>query len=173
MNHTYVTLSGLVATEPRLSVHANLPITSFRLVATSRRYDAETSTWVDGESTWVTVTCFRGLATHAFKSLSKRDRVIVHGRLTTREWGEQRRVSVEVEADGIGHDLTFGTSAFTRTVGVSAASRAAEADGEEAEDVELGGPEDDAPEGEGLSGTATGAPGDAVEEELLVGAPPF
>lgn len=121
MNHTYVTLCGLVATEPRLSIHNNLPITSFRLVATSRRYDAESSAWVDGESTWVTVTCFRGLATHAYKSLAKRDRVIVHGRLATREWGEQRRVNVEVEADGIGHDLTFGTSSFTRTVGVGSA----------------------------------------------------
>ena len=46
------------------------------------------------------------------------DPVVVHGRLTVNTWTNQQGVevsSLEIEAIHVGHDLTRGTSAFTRT----------------------------------------------------------
>jgi single-strand DNA-binding protein len=46
-----ITLSGLVATTPRhLVTSEGLPITSFRLASTQRRYDRGTQKWIDGET---------------------------------------------------------------------------------------------------------------------------
>jgi len=112
-----VTLSGLVATSPRhLITSEGLEITSFRLASTQRRYDAGKNEWVDGETNWYTVTCFRDLAVNAQASLVKGQRVIVVGRLRIRNWQTEDKTgtNVEVEADTIGHDLRFGSAEFTR-----------------------------------------------------------
>jgi single-strand DNA-binding protein len=62
---------------------------------------------VDGESLYLSVSCWRRLAENA-ASLVKGDPVIVRGKLRTREWtteqGERRSV-VELEANSIGPDL--------------------------------------------------------------------
>ena len=42
--------------------------------------------WVDGETTWYTVTAWRALADHVRDSVLKGDAVIVHGRLRTETW---------------------------------------------------------------------------------------
>jgi single-strand DNA-binding protein len=114
-----VTVSGLVATTPRhLVTQDGLPITSFRLAASHRRFDRTTNKWVDGETNWFTVTAFRQLAINAAGSVSKGERVLITGKLRVRDWdnGERAGTSVEVEADAIGHDLTWGTASFARTV---------------------------------------------------------
>ena len=49
---------------------------------------------------------------------AKGDRIIVTGKLRVRDWdnGERTGTSVEIEADSIGHDLSWGSAKFTRTV---------------------------------------------------------
>ncbi len=114
-----ITVSGLVATTPRhLITQDGLPITSFRLAASSRRFDREAGKWVDGETNWYTVTGFRQLAINLATSVSKGERIMVAGRLRVRDWdnGERAGTSVEIEAEHLGHDLLWGTAAFTRTV---------------------------------------------------------
>lgn len=112
-----VTLNGLVATTPRhLITSEGLEITSFRLASTQRRYDAGKNEWVDGDTNWYTITCFRDLAVNAQASLVKGQRVTVAGRLRVRNWQTEEKTgtNVEVEADTIGHDLRFGSAEFTR-----------------------------------------------------------
>ena len=114
-----VTISGLVATTPRhLITQDGLPITSFRLASSQRRFDREQNKWIDGETNWFTITGFRQLAINLSTSVQKGERVIVSGRLKIRDWdnGERAGTSVEVEAEHVGHDLFWGTSVFTRTV---------------------------------------------------------
>lgn len=114
-----ICLTGLVATTPRhLVTGEGLPITSFRLASTQRRYDRGEGRWVDGDTNWFTVTAFRQLATNVVGSVAKGQRVVVTGRLRVRDWQtEQKRgTSVEVDADALGHDLSWGTAVFTRTV---------------------------------------------------------
>jgi single-strand DNA-binding protein len=120
-----ITLTGIVATIPRvLKTGEELAITSFRLASTQRRFDRNRNRWVDGETNWYTVTAFRQLATNAASSVVRGDRVIVSGRVRIREWeaGERKGTTVEIEADAIGHDLTWGTTAFTRVIMTSAAA---------------------------------------------------
>ena len=113
------TITGLVATTPRHLVSADgLPITSFRLASSNRRFDRATMEWVDGATNWYTITSFRSLAINTATSISKGDRVIVSGNLRIRDWdnGERVGTSVELEASNIGHDLAWGTTTFVRTV---------------------------------------------------------
>jgi single-strand DNA-binding protein len=113
------TVSGLVATTPRhLVTQEGLPITSFRLASSKRRFDRTKKIWVDGETNWFTINSFRQLAINSASSISKGDRVVVSGRLKVRDWdnGERSGTSVEIEADCLGHDLVWGTTQFSRTV---------------------------------------------------------
>ena len=113
------TVSGLVATTPRhLVTQEGLPITSFRLASSKRRFDRTKKIWVDGETNWFTITSFRQLAINSAGSISKGDRIIVSGRLKVRDWdnGERSGTSVEIDAESLGHDLSWGTSEFSRTV---------------------------------------------------------
>lgn len=90
---------------------------SFRMASNQRRFDTATGQWVDGDSLYLTVNCWRrvGLGVHA--SLVKGDPVIATGRLRTREWetkeGESRSV-IELEATAVGPDLARCSAAVRR-----------------------------------------------------------
>lgn len=144
-----ITLTGLVATAPKHIVTSdNLQITSFRLASTQRKFDRTTQKWVDADTNWYTVTAFRQLAAHAIGSILKGQRVIVTGRLRIRDWqtDEKAGTTIEVDAEALGHDLMFGTSAFTRTPTPSSTPDTAESaaasepipDGPEAPDPGVG-----------------------------------
>ncbi|WXF92124.1 single-stranded DNA-binding protein [Curtobacterium flaccumfaciens pv. flaccumfaciens] len=106
-----ITVCGIVATEPRhLVTETGIAITSLRLASPSRRWDRATAAWVNGATNWYTVTAFRSLASNVYKSLKKGDRIVVAGRVRIRTWERDGRggTSVEIDADGIGHDLAWG-----------------------------------------------------------------
>ncbi len=114
-----ISVTGLVATTPRHLVTSDgLPITSFRLASTQRRYDRSQQKWVDAETNWFTVTCFRQLATNIIGSIDKGQRVVVTGRLRIRDWktDEKAGTNVEIDAEALGHDLSWGTAVFTRSI---------------------------------------------------------
>jgi single-strand DNA-binding protein len=119
-----ITLTGIVATLPRaITTGEGLAITSFRLASSQRRFDRAQERWVDGDTNWYTVTAFRQLATNSAVSLKKADRVVVTGRLRIRDWesGDKAGTNIDVEADAIGHDLSWGTAAFSRSMGAAPA----------------------------------------------------
>lgn len=112
-------VTGLVATTPRhLVTQDGLPITSFRLAASTKKFDKQANRWTEGETNWFTVTAFRQLAINSATSISKGDRVVVMGRLRVRDWdnGERAGTSVEIEAETLGHDMVWGSSTFVRTI---------------------------------------------------------
>ena len=118
-----VTVRGTVATSPRhLAPEAGVPITSFRLVTNDRRRGRRSGASVpDAQSNWFTVTAFDELAVSAAACIARGDPLVVAGRLCVRDWeGEQLGVTVEIEAEAIGHDLTWGRSEFTRSAAVLA-----------------------------------------------------
>ena len=125
-----ITLRGLVATTPRHIVTSDgLPITSFRLASTTRRFDRAENRWVDGDTNWYTITAFRQLAVNAAQSVKKGQRIILTGVLRIREWESDERTgtNVEVESESIGHDLVWGTAVFSRSVSTTSEQEAAEA----------------------------------------------
>lgn len=124
-----ITLTGLVATSPRHIVTSEgLAITSFRLASNQRRFDRTQNAWVDGDTNWYTITAFRQLGTHVASSVEKGQRVIVTGRVRIRDWesGEKSGTTIEIDAESIGHDLSWGRATFTRSV-ITAKSEGADA----------------------------------------------
>jgi single-strand DNA-binding protein len=114
-----ITLTGVVGTPPRnITTAEGLIITSFRLASSQRRFDRQEQKWVDGDTNWYTVSAFRQLAVNTMRSIEKGNHVVVTGRLRVREWrsGERAGINVDVEADSMGHDLSWGTSTFSRTI---------------------------------------------------------
>lgn len=117
MNDSYLTVAGNVVGSPRLRMtKRGFPVTNFRVASTPRRYDAEAGTWVDGDTLFVNVTCWRSMAENAAASLSKGQPVVVTGRFYARAYtvDETVRVSHELEATALGHDLSRGVSEFTK-----------------------------------------------------------
>ena len=125
-----ITLRGLVATTPRHIVTSDgLPITSFRLASTTRRFDRTENRWIDGETNWYTITAFRQLAVNAAQSISKGQRIMLTGVVRIREWESDERTgtNVEVESESMGHDLAWGTAVFSRSVSTTSVQEPAEA----------------------------------------------
>ncbi|MGD8167341.1 single-stranded DNA-binding protein [Herbiconiux sp. P16] len=128
----HLTLTGVVATSPRhITTNSGLDITSFRLASGQRRFDREQKRWVDAETNWYTVTTFRQLALNVVGSIERGQHVVVTGRLRIRAWenGEKSGTTIELEAEAAGHDLSWGTSAYTKTVFAGSAGEPAEASG--------------------------------------------
>jgi single-strand DNA-binding protein len=109
MRETPVTVVGTLVSDmrPRRVGPDAALVLNFRVACNERRFDKASESWVDGESLYLSVSCWRRLAENA-ASLVKGDPVIVRGKLRTREWtteqGERRSV-VELEANSIGPDL--------------------------------------------------------------------
>lgn len=117
MNETLVTVVGNVATEPEIQQTATgVAVTRFRLATTSRRWDAERGAWTDGATSFYTVRAWRTLAGHIQQSVGLGEPLLVQGRLRIREEERdgRRYLAAEIEAVAVGHDLTRGTTHFTR-----------------------------------------------------------
>jgi single-strand DNA-binding protein len=120
MNDTYVTIVGTALTRPERKAldKTNAVVASFRVIANTRRFDKMTQQWVDGPSLRIRVNCWRRLAENVAASIFVGDPVVVYGRISTKDWETaegEARISFEVDADSVGHDLTRGTTSFVRT----------------------------------------------------------
>jgi single-strand DNA-binding protein len=109
MRETPVTVVGTLVSDmrPRRVGPDGTLVLNFRVACNERRFDKTSESWVDGESLYLSVSCWRRLAENA-ASLVKGDPVIVKGKLRTREWTTEqgdRRSVVELEANSIGPDL--------------------------------------------------------------------
>jgi single-strand DNA-binding protein len=158
LNEAQVSLTGYVATQPTArTVNSGAVNVSMRVAWTPRRQDRVTGEWADGNTSYVTVICWRRLATNAAVCLRKGDPVVVKGRLSIRNYEDKQgmqRTVVEVEASSVGHDLSRGVAKFQRVrpqTGQTAAEYAA-ANGIEISGLETG----------GAGGTGAGAVGAGV-----------
>ena len=118
MNEAHISLSGFVATQPYLNeTRTGVPSLSMRVAWTPRKLDRATGEWVDADTSFLTVQCYRKLAENAGTCLRKGDPVVVRGRMTIRDFEDKagrQRTRVEVDAASIGHDLSRGVAQFQR-----------------------------------------------------------
>lgn len=116
-NETHVTIKGRLCADPLVfTTKAGAPMTKFR-VAQSGRRQVQPGQWEDTEPSFYDVLAYRSLAANIGVCLKKGHPVTVHGRQRVVQWRRddgQVFVNVEIEADAVGHDLTFGTTAFAR-----------------------------------------------------------
>jgi single-strand DNA-binding protein len=148
----HIILRGYLTAEPTLhqKTPAATPVTEIRVGSTPRRLNRETGEWHDAPTSYYRVKCWRRLAINAASSLHKGDMVVVHGRFYMSNWvdSQQRpRSTLEIEADSLGHDLTYGWSHFLRgtrsqserAAGVNAGEMARQDVGSANPDVETAG----------------------------------
>ena len=117
MHNIAVSLIGVAVTDVRHGLTTSgIPIARFRMVSQPRRYDAATSQFVDLDPSFLTVVAWRSTADHIASSIHRGDPVVVVGRMRVREYEVDgtTRVTVEVDAQSVGHDLSRGTARFVR-----------------------------------------------------------
>jgi single-strand DNA-binding protein len=116
-NENSVTLVGNLTDDPELRYTPNgAAVCKFR-IAVNRRMPDGNGGWKDGEASYFSVNCWRGLAENVAESLTRGTRVVVAGRLQYRAWENQdgdKRSAVEVEADEIGPSLKWATARIER-----------------------------------------------------------
>jgi len=170
-----ISLTGLVATTPKHVVTSSgLTVSTFRFASTQRRYDRAEQKWVDGETNWYTVATFRQLATNVIASLQKGQRVIVTGRLRIRDWAtdDKHGTNVEIDADAVGHDLSWGTTTFTRSVAAAVAEADAVAEGGQSAQIAGTGDHDESA-GQDADDADTANTSDAADDTSTTSAPRF
>ena len=117
MNETHVTIRGRLCADPMVfTTKAGAPMSKFRVAQSSRR-QVQPGQWEDTEPSFYDVLAYRSLAANVGVSLKKGHPVTVHGRQRVVQWRRddgQVFVNVEIEADAVGHDLTYGTTAFAK-----------------------------------------------------------
>ena len=136
MFDTNIVIVGNVLTPPewRHTTKTNTLVANFRVASTSRRFDKDNNRWVDGDTLRVRVTCWRRLAENVGASIAVGDPVVVVGRLYTRDWTDadnNARISYEMEAVAVGHDLARGRTRLYRnkSLAISGAADGPDADG--------------------------------------------
>jgi single-strand DNA-binding protein len=116
-NEIFVTVNGTVGTDVAVYQGERSRRARFRLATAERYFDREREQWVERETVWLDVVCWRRLADHVAASVTKGEPVIVRGRLrvSTYESDQGQRQAIEVIATSVGHDLAMGDATFSRT----------------------------------------------------------
>jgi len=117
MNETRITVHGNVVSEPVERQGRNGSIfTTFRIATTPYRRTGD-GRFVDGDTSFYSVIAFNALAANAASALRKGHPVIVEGNLAIKQYvgsDGQPRTSPEIDADHVGHDLSWGRASFER-----------------------------------------------------------
>ncbi len=116
MNETQISFAGWLGSDVTVHEVGNgQQVATIRVATTPTRFrDGE---WVKGPTTWHTVKAWNGLARNIAASFNVGDPVLVQGRLVADVWERDGKsvTSYQVVASAIGHDLTHGTSRFTKS----------------------------------------------------------
>ncbi|MDQ3762175.1 MAG: single-stranded DNA-binding protein [Actinomycetota bacterium] len=118
MNETILTITGNLTADPELRfTPSGAAVANFTVAATPRRYDRATQEWSDGEPVFMRCNVWRHVAENVAESLTRGSRVMVTGRLRSRQWETregEKRTNLEVEVDEIAASLKFATVAIRK-----------------------------------------------------------
>lgn len=100
-------------------------VANFTVASTPRYFDKQSGAWKDGDTLFLRCNIWRQPAEHVGESLSKGDRVVVHGQLRQRSFetkeGDKRTV-LELEVDEVGPSLRYATAKLNKVSRESGAS---------------------------------------------------
>jgi single-strand DNA-binding protein len=116
---TVITIVGNLVDDPELRfTPSGAAVANFRIASTPRTFDRQTNEWKDGDALFLTCSVWRQAAENVAESLQKGMRVVVQGRLKSRQFetreGEKRTV-FEIDVDEVGPSLKYATAKVTRT----------------------------------------------------------
>lgn len=100
-----INATGNLVAAPELKfTPSGAAVTNFRIACGSRRKNRDTGEWEDGDTTFLTVNAWKGLAENIAAQFTKGQKITVDGRLKQRTYqtkeGQDRTV-FEVEADEV------------------------------------------------------------------------
>lgn len=114
-----ITITGNLADDPELRFTPNgVAVCSARVAVNKRRYDKQANEWTDELDGFFTCNVWRDQAENVAQSLTKGARVVVVGRLRSRQYEDregQTRWTTEIEADEICPSLRWATAKVERT----------------------------------------------------------
>jgi single-strand DNA-binding protein len=117
MNETRITVHGNVVSDPvQRTGRTGSIFTTFRVAQTPYRRGAD-GRYYDGETSYYSVITFNALAANAAVSLHKGQPIVVEGSVSVKQYvgtDGQPRTSAEIDADHLGHDLSWGRATFER-----------------------------------------------------------
>lgn len=100
------TIAGRLTSDPSLRfTNSGDAVASFTVARNDRKFDKQTNQWVDGDTLFLDVSCWRALAEGAAETLTKGDQVIVLGKLKQRSYDAKdgsKRTVIELVAEEIG-----------------------------------------------------------------------
>jgi len=116
---TIITVVGNLVDDPELRfTPSGAAVANFRIASTPRTFDRQSNEWKDGDALFLSCSVWRQAAENVAESLVKGMRVVVQGRLRSRQYetreGEKRTV-FEIEVDEVGPSLKYATAKVTRT----------------------------------------------------------
>ena len=111
-------IMGNATADPTAHTQEDGSVTAkLRVAVTGRYFNASQQDYSDRKTEFLTVFVRRQAARNVLLSVRKGQPLIISGRLHTSEWtGEDGapRFTLNLQAESVGHDLTYGTAAFRR-----------------------------------------------------------
>lgn len=116
---TTITVVGNLVDDPELRfTPSGAPVANFRIASTPRTFDRQTNEWKDGDTLFLACAVWRQAAENVAESLTRGMRVIVQGRLKSRQYetreGEKRTV-FEIDVEEVGPSLRSASAKVTKT----------------------------------------------------------
>ncbi len=116
---TTITVIGNLVDDPELRfTPSGAPVANFRIASTPRTFDRQTNEWKDGDTLFLSCAVWRQAAENVAESLQRGMRVIVQGRLKSRQnetrEGEKRTV-FEIDVEEVGPSLRSATAKVAKT----------------------------------------------------------
>lgn len=115
---TVITIVGNLVDDPELRfTPSGAAVANFRIASTARRFNKQSNEWEDGDALFLSCSAWRQLAENVAESLQKGMRVLIQGRLKSRQYetreGEKRTV-FEIDVEEVGPSLKYATAKVTR-----------------------------------------------------------
>lgn len=108
---TAITIAGNLTVDPELREANGKPWVKIKVAVNPREYDRESKDWKDGEPVFWDATAWNELAEHIAHSLSKGQRVVLHGTIKSRSWTDKdsgtKRTAQSIQIEDIGPSLLF------------------------------------------------------------------
>jgi single-strand DNA-binding protein len=115
---TTITVVGNLVDDPELRfTPSGAAVANFRIASTPRTFDRQSNEWKDGDALFLSCSVWRQMAENVAESLQKGMRVVVQGRLKSRQYetreGEKRTV-FEIDVEEVGPSLRYATAKVAR-----------------------------------------------------------
>lgn len=115
---TVITVIGNLVDDPELRfTPSGAAVANFRIASTPRTFDRQSNEWKDGEALFLSCAVWRQYAENVAESLTKGMRVIVQGRLKSRQYETregEKRTAFEIDVEEVGPALRYATAKVTR-----------------------------------------------------------